>query len=104
KLIYRYIENLDSKVLRQAAENLTKKVEDLIVVYIVGNSDKLSITVAVSKATTDKFNASNIVKELSLFLGGTGGGGHASLAQAGGNDIGKLTKIHEKLYSLLTVL
>lgn len=103
KLIYRYIENLDNKVLRQAAENLTKKVEDLIVVYIAGNNDKLSITVAVSKAITDKYNAGIIAKELSLFLGGNGGGGRASLAQAGGNDIGKLTNIQEKLYSLLTV-
>ncbi|MCC8406491.1 MAG: alanine--tRNA ligase [Rickettsia endosymbiont of Sceptobius lativentris] len=103
KLIYRYIENLDNKVLRQAAENLTKKVEDLIVVYITGNNDKLSITVAVSKAITDKYNAGIIAKELSLFLGGSGGGGQASLAQAGGNDIGKLTNIHEKLHSLLTV-
>ncbi|QQV75774.1 Alanine--tRNA ligase [Rickettsia tillamookensis] len=103
KLIYRYIENLDNKVLRQAAENLTKKVENLIVVYITGNNDKLSITVAVSKAITDKFNAGIIVKELSLFLGGSGGGGQPSIAQAGGNDIGKLTNIHEKLHSLLTV-
>lgn len=103
KLIYRYIENLDNKVLRQAAENLTKKVEDLIVVYITGNNDKLSITVAVSKAITDKYNAGIIAKELSLFLGGSGGGGQASLAQAGGNDIGKLTNIQEKLHSLLTV-
>ncbi|MDE8611199.1 alanine--tRNA ligase [Rickettsia felis] len=103
KLIYRYIENLDNKVLRQAAENLTKKVEDLIVVYITGNNDKLSITVAVSKAITDKYKAGIIAKELSLFLGGSGGGGQASLAQAGGNDIGKLTNIQEKLHGLLTV-
>lgn len=103
KLIYRYIENLDNKVLRQAAENLTKKVEDLIVVYITGNNDKLSITVAVSKAITDKYNAGIIAKELSLFLGGNGGGGQPSIAQAGGNDIGKLTNIHEKLHSFLTV-
>lgn len=103
KLIYRYIENLDNKVLRQAAENLTKKVEDLIVVYITGNNDKLSITVAVSKAITDKYNAGIIAKELSLFLGGSGGGGQPSIAQAGGNDIGKLTNIHEKLHSFLTV-
>ncbi|ABV75548.1 alanyl-tRNA synthetase [Rickettsia akari str. Hartford] len=102
KLIYRHIENLDNKVLRQAAANLTNKVEDLIVVYITGNNDKLSITVAVSKAITDKYNACIIAKELSLFLGGSGGGGQASLAQAGGSDIGKLTNIHEKLYSFIT--
>jgi len=103
KLIYRYIENLDNKILRQAAENLTKKVEDLIVVYIAEGIGKLSITVAVSKAITDKFNAGIIAKELSLFLGGSGGGGQPAIAQAGGNDLGKLTNIHEKLYSLLRV-
>ncbi|MEY4463320.1 MAG: Alanyl-tRNA synthetase [Pseudomonadota bacterium] len=104
KLIYRYIENLDNKILRQAAENLTKKVEDLIVVYIAEGIGKLSITVAVSKAITDKFNAGIIAKELSLFLGGSGGGGQPAIAQAGGNDLGKLTNIHEKLHSLLRVL
>ena len=104
KLIYKYMENLDNKILRQAAENLTKKVEHLIVVYIVNNSGKLSITIAVSKKLIDKVNAGNIAKELSLFLGGNGGGGQATIAQAGGNDLSKLTDIHQKLYSLLTIL
>ncbi|WP_016917254.1 alanine--tRNA ligase [Rickettsia honei] len=103
KLLYKKVGNIDNKILRQAAENLTKKVEDLIMVYIAEGIGKLSITVAVSKAITDKYNADIIAKKLSLFLGGSGGGGQASLAQAGGNDIGKLTNIHEKLYSLLTV-
>ena len=103
KLLYKKVGNIDNKILRQAAENLTKKVEDLIMVYIAQRIGKLSITVAVSKAITDKYNAGIIAKELSLFLGGSSGGGQASLAQAGGNDIGKLTNIHEKLYNLLTV-
>ncbi|HJD55575.1 MAG TPA: alanine--tRNA ligase [Rickettsia endosymbiont of Pyrocoelia pectoralis] len=101
KLIYQHIENLDNKVLRQAAENLTKKLDDLIVVYVAANSGKLSITVAVSKAITDKFNAGIIAKELSLFLGGSGGGGQPSIAQAGGSDLSKLPKVKEKIQSLL---
>jgi alanyl-tRNA synthetase len=104
KLLYKKVGNIDNKILRQAAEQLTNKVEDLIVVYIAEGIGKLSITVAVSKAITDKFNAGIIAKELSLFLGGSGGGGQPAIAQAGGNDLGKLTNIHEKLYSLLTVL
>ncbi|MGX6960734.1 MAG: alanine--tRNA ligase [Rickettsia endosymbiont of Pentastiridius leporinus] len=101
KLIYRYIENLDNKILRQAAENLTKKIEDLIVVYIVNNSGKLSITVGASKQITNKFNAGIIAKEVSLFLGGTGGGGQLSIAQAGGSDLSKLPQVKEKIQSLL---
>jgi len=101
-LLYKKVGNIDNKILRQAAENLTKKVEDLIVVYIAEGIGKLSITVAVSKAITDKFNAGIIAKELSLFLGGSGGGGQASsIAQAGGSDLSKLPKIKEKLQSLL---
>lgn len=101
KVIYRYIENLDNKILRQAAENLTKKMENLVVVYVADNNSKLSITVSLSKAITDRFNAGNIAKELSLFLGGSGGGGQVSIAQAGGSDLSKLQKVKEKLQSLL---
>ncbi|WP_341787387.1 alanine--tRNA ligase [Rickettsia endosymbiont of Cantharis rufa] len=104
KLLYKKVGNIDNKILRQAAEQLTNKAEDLVVVYITEGIGKLSITVAVSKAITDKFNAGIIAKELSLFLGGSGGGGLPAIAQAGGNDLGKLTNIHEKLYSLLKVL
>jgi len=103
KLIYRHIENLDNKILRQAAENLTKKADDLVVIYVGGNNSKISITVAISKAITDKFNAGSIAKELSLFLGGSGGGGQANIAQAGGSDSSKLPKIKEKLQSLLEI-
>lgn len=103
KLIYRHIENLDNKILRQAAENLAKKAENLVVVYVGNNNSKLSITVAISKAITDKFNAGLIAKELSLFLGGSGGGGQPSIAQAGGNDLSKLPKVKEKLQSLLEI-
>lgn len=103
KLIYQYIENLDNKILRQAAENLTKKLDDLVVVYIANNSGKLSITVSITKQITNKFNAGIIAKELSLFLGGTGGGGQPSIAQAGGNDLSKLPKVKEKIQSLLAI-
>lgn len=103
KLIYRHVENLDNKILRQAAENLTKKAEDLVVVYVGNNSSKLSITVAISKAITDRFNAGFIAKELSLFLGGSGGGGQPSIAQAGGSDLAKLPKVKDQLQSLLDI-
>ncbi|MCC8371098.1 MAG: DHHA1 domain-containing protein, partial [Rickettsia endosymbiont of Stiretrus anchorago] len=79
------------------------KAEDLVVVYVGNNSSKLSITVAISKAITDRFNAGFIAKELSLFLGGSGGGGQPSIAQAGGNDLAKLPKVKDQLQSLLDI-
>ncbi|MFY9589343.1 alanine--tRNA ligase [Rickettsia endosymbiont of Halotydeus destructor] len=101
KLLYKFVENLDNKILRQAAEQLTIKSENLIAIYIANSNGKLSITVAVSKNISNRFNAGNMAKELSLFLGGTGGGGQATIAQAGGSDISKLTNIVEKIKSLI---
>ena len=69
--------------------------------YVGNNNSKLSITVAISKAITDRFNAGFIAKELSLFLGGSGGGGQPSIAQAGGSDLAKLPKVKDQLQSLL---
>nr|WP_253308186.1 alanine--tRNA ligase [Rickettsia endosymbiont of Ceutorhynchus assimilis] len=104
KLIYKIVENLDNKILRQAAEQLASKIEDLVVIYIANCNTKLSITVAVSKNISNKLNAGNIAKELSLFLGGNGGGGQPTVAQAGGSEISKLPSAVEKIKNLIKEL
>lgn len=101
RLIYKSVQNIDAKILRSAAEQLTIKANDLIVVYISNLAGKLAIAVAVSKAINDKFHAGNLAKEISIFLGGTGGGGQATLAQAGGVDLKKLPKVEEYLKNTL---
>lgn len=101
KLIYKRLRNIDNKILRQAAEQLTTKMADLVVLYIAEGIGILSITVAVSKNISNKLNAGNIAKELSLFLGGNGGGGQPTIAQAGGSDISKLPSVVEKIKSLI---
>jgi alanyl-tRNA synthetase len=50
---------------------------------------------------SSKVNASDIARELSLFLGGTGGGGKPTLAQSGGIDNGMLPKLQDKIKELL---
>lgn len=101
KLVYKRLGNIDNKILRQAAEQLTTKMADLVVLYIAEGTGTLSITVAVSKNISNKLNAGNIAKELSLFLGGNGGGGQPTIAQAGGSNISKLTSVVEKIKSLI---
>ena len=64
-------------------------------------ANKLSITVGVSKNVSGKIHAGELAKEISIFLGGTGGGGQPSIAQAGGIDIGKLNQLPDMLKEML---
>jgi alanyl-tRNA synthetase len=93
KLIYKNLENFDPKTLRLSAEQISKKVDNLVVVYIGNVSGKLSITVGISKNISDVMNAGNFAKSISIFLGGSGGGGQPTIAQAGGVDAGKLSTL-----------
>lgn len=101
RLLYVKFDNIDAKMLRMSAENLAKGHDDLVVVYISKNNDKLSIVTAVSKAVSTKYNAGYIAKEASAFVGGSGGG-QATLAQAGGTDISKLQHLEDRVVALLS--
>lgn len=103
RLLYKLVDDLDTGLLRMAAQKLADKAGDLVVVYIAksGSSDKLSIVVAVSKAVSSKIHAGNLAKELSLFLDGSGGGGQATIAQAGGGVSGKLAEVNKKIKKFL---
>ena len=61
-------------------------------VIVLGSSaeDKVYLTVSVSPSKTDRFHAGEIVRELSLVVEGTGGGGKPELAQGGGKNPEKL--------------
>ncbi|MCC8399959.1 MAG: alanine--tRNA ligase [Rickettsia endosymbiont of Platyusa sonomae] len=117
KLVYKIVHNLDSKILRLSAERIVDKSDNLVVIYIAmpekskevsgstgHNACKLSITVAVSKKISDKVHAGNLAKEISIFLGGSGGGGQANIAQAGGTDVSKLGKLPDMIKGVLSEL
>lgn len=116
-LIYKIIQNLDSKILRLSAERIAHKSDNLVIIYIAipeklkevaaakgHNSGKLSITVAVSKKISNKVHAGNLAREISIFLGGSGGGGQANIAQAGGTDASKVEKLPDMIGELLSEL
>ena len=81
-------------------KDMVKNHNNLVVVYISKLDDKLSVLVGVSKNITSEYNAGNIVKKLTGFIGGSGGG-QADLAQAGGGDIEKLTILEKELPNFL---
>lgn len=100
RLLYRELSSTDGKIIRIAAENIAKNTEDLVVVYIAKNSDKLAIVVAVSKSISNQYHAGKIAKEISAFVGGSGGG-QPCLAQAGGTDLSKMPQLEEKVLEIL---
>ncbi|MCC8416529.1 MAG: alanine--tRNA ligase [Rickettsia endosymbiont of Gnoriste bilineata] len=117
KFIYKLVHNVDSKILRLSAERIVDKSDNLVVIYIAmpekskevsgstgHNACKLSITVAVSKKISDKVHAGNLAKEISIFLGGSGGGGQANIAQAGGTDVSKLGQLPDMIKGVLSEL
>ncbi|WP_375318730.1 alanine--tRNA ligase [Candidatus Tisiphia endosymbiont of Oplodontha viridula] len=117
QFICKVVHNLDSKILRLSAERIADKSDSLVIIYIaipekskeVGgsaghNSSKLSITVAVSKKISNKVHAGNLAKEISIFLGGSGGGGQANIAQAGGTDVSKVEKLLDMIRDMLSNL
>ncbi|MDC0864845.1 alanine--tRNA ligase [Rickettsiaceae bacterium] len=93
RLLYREFDSdTDPKVMRISAENLAKNHNDLLIIYVAKYDVKLSIVVASSLEVSQKYNAGKIAKEISGFVGGSGGG-QATLAQAGGSNVSKLSEL-----------
>ena len=100
RLIYKEIDNVTSKILRMAIQDIIKNHNNLVVVYASKLEGKLSVLVGVSKNITSKYNAGNIVKKLASFIRGSGGG-QVDLAQAGGGDIEKLAVLEKEIPNFL---
>lgn len=101
KLIYKLVQNIDAKIIRLTVEQLSNKADDLVIIYISNSNGKLSITTAISKNINNRFHAGHLAKEISLFLGGSGGGGQPTLAQAGGVNVNKLPELEEKIIDII---
>ncbi len=96
-LLYKLHHDIDTKILREAALCLSNRNDNLIVIYVGNIANKLSIITCVSKNISDKFHAGEIAKKISLFLGGTGGGGQSTIAQAGALYSKKLKDLESQL-------
>ena len=71
---------------------------------ISNNNNKLSIVLGVTEDITDLFDASKEIREISIILGGKGGGGRKDLAQGGGSDVSQINEsikyVEDKLNSI----
>jgi alanyl-tRNA synthetase len=74
----------------------------LVYVTLVQDQERIKVIVFVGAESRKVIKASKIAKEISLKLGGTGGGGTEKFAQGGGTDKSKVRECLNNLENLLT--
>jgi len=86
--------------LRNLADQWKDKIKSGIVVLGSRSDQKAMLIVAVTRDLADRFHAGNIIKELAVVVGGSGGG-RPDMAQAGGNKPENLDQALEKAYEVI---
>jgi alanyl-tRNA synthetase len=74
----------------------------LVYVALIQDQERIKVIVFVGEESRKIIKASRIAKEISLKLGGTGGGGTDKFAQGGGRDKSKIHDCLKNLENLLT--
>ncbi len=105
KFIYLIAEDYPNKSLKTFIDEQKKQYNKKSVSLIIShNENKLSIVLGVTEDITDFFDASKEIREISIILGGKGGGGRKDLAQGGGSDFSQVNEsikyIEDKLNSI----
>lgn len=100
-LLTHIFEDMDMDDLRNIADDLRAKNDNIAIVFAAVNGPKVTLMVALSKDLVAKgYHAGNMIKEIAKAAGG-GGGGKADMAQAGAKDKNKLPDAFKVAESLL---
>lgn len=100
-LLTHIFEDMDMDDLRNIADDLRAKNDNIAIVFAAVNGPKVTLMVALSKDLVAKgYHAGNMIKEIAMAAGG-GGGGKADMAQAGAKDKNKLPDAFKVAESLL---
>lgn len=100
-LLTHIFEDMDMDDLRNIADDLRAKNDNIAIVFAAVNGPKVTLMVALSKNLVAKgYHAGNMIKEIAKAAGG-GGGGKADMAQAGAKDKNKLPDAFKVAESLL---
>jgi alanyl-tRNA synthetase len=90
KVVRQLVEGLDAGGMRALVDELKNRLGSGIVVLGSSRDGKASLVVGVTPDVAERVGAGDIVNALAPVMGG-GGGGHRTLAQAGGPDAAKVT-------------
>ena len=89
RVLARQVQDLDRSAMRNLADSLKAKIRPGIVVLGTVASGKAAILVSVTDDLSKRVDAREVIRELAPIVGG-GGGGHATLAEAGGKHPNRL--------------
>jgi alanyl-tRNA synthetase len=93
-------DGLDVTGMRALADQLRDKLKSGVVALGAANDGKVSLLVVVTKDLTTRLKAGDLIKEMAVEVGGTGGG-RPEMAQAGGTDPARLDMALEKVFGLV---
>jgi alanyl-tRNA synthetase len=91
----------DAKAYRSAVERCVAESEDCLFVILSESAeeDKVSLLVGSSKNISKALSAKSVLAQLAAVIGGKGGGNDL-VAQAGGNQRGKVEMVFKKAETL----
>ncbi len=96
--VYLVTEDYPPKLLKQFVDDQKNKFKEKCVSLIISkNNNKLSIVLGATNDLVKRFDSSKIIQEVSVMLGGKGGGGRKDLAQAGGTQLSNLDQAINKI-------
>lgn len=84
KILAEQLEGADSKILRDTVDQLKNKLGTAAIILSSVDGDKITLIAGVTKDTTDKIRAGDLVSHVADQVGGKGGG-RPDMAQGGGN-------------------
>jgi len=93
-------DGLDVNGMRALADQLRDRLKSGVVALGAANDGKVSLLVVVTKDLIARLKAGELIKEMAVEVGGTGGG-RPEMAQAGGKDPAKLDAALEKVFGLV---
>ena len=100
KVISQEVAVVNPKDLREFGDYLKDKLSSGIIVLGARSNGKVFLLCRVTPDLTDRFNAGKIIKDLSVFVGGKGGG-RKDMAEGGGTKVSELKKALGKVYDII---
>jgi len=91
----------DPKHLREFGDHLNDKLKSGIIVLGAKGDGKVFLLCRITPDLTDRFNAGKIIKDLSVIVGGKGGG-RKDMAQGGGTRVSELKNALLKAFDMVS--
>lgn len=98
KVLTAKIEGMDTKSLRSTVDQLKNKLGSAVIALAVVKDNKASVVAGVTKDTSERVKAGELVNMIALQIGGKGGG-RPDLAEAGGSQPEHLQKALDSVYA-----